>query len=118
MKSFIQAFYSNSPNVAVSGVVGCFMYGVGQLEESIEATAYSNNNRARTATTTLNDTSDVWDFDSAIMPEADPDSEGVWEVPANIVLNGDYEELGSELVTNGAFDTDLSGLKATGWSIS
>ena len=96
-----------NPNIAVSGIVLIYVWGF-QLEESIEATSYIvTTTSARTATTTLNDTSDVWDFDSAnLMPEADPDSEGVWEVPANVVLNGDYEELGSELVTNGTFATE------------
>ena len=107
-----------TPNIAVSGIVLIYVWGF-QLEESIEATAYIvTTTEARTATTTLNDTSDVWDFDSAnLMPEADPDSEGVWEVPDNVVLNGDYEELGSELVTNGTFDTDSDWTKGTGWTI-
>jgi len=93
-----------NPNIAVSGIVLIYVWGF-QLEESIEATSYIvTTTEARTRTTTLNDTSDVWDFDSAnLMPEADPDSEGVWEVPANIVLNGDYEELGSEIINNGIF---------------
>jgi len=109
----------STPNIAVSGVELLYVWGF-QLEESIEATSYIvTTTEARTATTTLNDTSDVWDFDSAdLMPEADPDSEGVWEVPANVVLNGDYEELGSELVTNGTFDADSNWTKGTGWTIS
>jgi len=96
-----------TPNIAVSGIVLIYVWGF-QLEESIEATSYIvTTTEARTRTTTLNDTSDVWDFDSAnLMPEADPDSEGVWEIPDNIVLNGDYEELSSELVTNGTFATE------------
>ena len=76
-------------------------------------------NAARTTTETLNDTSETWDFDSAdLMPEADPDDDGVWEVPANIVLNGDYEELGSELLTNGDFTTDSDWGKGAGWTIA
>ena len=96
-----------TPNVAVSGIVLIYVWGF-QLEENIEASPYIvTTTEARTATTSLNDTSDVWDFDSAnLMPEADPDSEGVWEIPDNIVLNGGYEELGSELVTNGDFASD------------
>ena len=88
----------NTPNIAVSGVELLYVWGW-QLEENIEESPYIvTTTEARTATTSLNDTSDVWDFDSAnLMPEADPDSEGVWEIPANVVLNGDYEELGSEL---------------------
>ena len=121
-----------TPNIAVSGIVLIYVWGF-QLEESIEATSYIvTTTEARTRTTTLNDTSDVWDFDSAnLMPEADPDSEGVWEIPANLVLNGDYKELGSELVTNGDFSqigseevtngdfaTDSDWSKGTGITIS
>jgi hypothetical protein len=36
----------------------------------------------------------------------------------NLVNNGDFSELGSELVTNGAFDTDSDWSKGTGWSIA
>ena len=109
----------SQPNVAVSGVVLLYVWGF-QLEESIEATAYIPTvDAARTKTTTLNDFSKVWDFDSAnLMPEVDPDSEGVWEVPANVVLNGNYEELGSELVTNGTFDADSNWIKDANWSIA
>jgi hypothetical protein len=35
-----------------------------------------------------------------------------------LVLNGDFEELGDELVTNGTFDTDSDWAKGTGWSIA
>ena len=117
--SALAADGDNTPSVAVSGIVLIYVWGF-QLEESIEATSYIvTTTEARTATTTLNDTSDVWDFDSAnLMPEADPDSEGVWEVPANVVLNGDYEELGSELVTNGTFDADSDWTTTGGWTIS
>jgi len=117
--SALAADGDNTPSVAVSGIVLIYVWGF-QLEESIEATSYIvTTTEARTATTTLNDTSDVWDFDGAdLTPEADPDDEGVWEVPANIVLNGDYEELGSELVTNGTFDADSDWTTTGGWTIS
>jgi hypothetical protein len=36
----------------------------------------------------------------------------------NLVNNGDFSELGSELVTNGNFNTDSDWTKGTGWSIS
>ena len=108
----------NTPNVAVSGVELLYVWGW-QLEENSEPSAYIvTTNAARTTTETLNDTSETWDFDSAdLMPEADPDDDGVWEILANVVLNGDYEELGSELVTNGDFATDSNWTKGTGWSI-
>jgi hypothetical protein len=35
-----------------------------------------------------------------------------------LVQNGDFEEIGSELVTNGGFDTDTGWTKGTGWSIA
>jgi len=35
----------------------------------------------------------------------------------NLVNNGDFSELGSELVTNGNFDTDSDWTKDSGWSI-
>ena len=63
-----------------------------QVEEGPEATAFiiTGTNAAAAVTTTLNDTHDIWDFDNAdLMPEEDPDSEGVWERPSNIVLNHD-----------------------------
>jgi len=102
----------NTPNVAVSGVELLYVWGW-QLEENSEMSAYIvTTNAARTTTETLNDTSETWDFDSAdLMPEADPDDDGVWEILANVVLNGDYEELGSELASfsdNNIVFTDLS----------
>ena len=49
---------------------------------------------------------DTWDLDGTdFTPEASPDDEGYWDDFENIVLNGDYEELGSELVTNGDFSS-------------
>lgn len=39
-------------------------------------------------------------------------------IQPNIVNNGDFSELGSELVTNGTFDTDSDWIKETGWTIS
>jgi len=62
---------------------------------------------------------DAWDLDGTdFTPEASPDDEGYWDDLPNIVLNGDYEELGSELVTNGTFDVDANWTTATGWTIS
>ena len=37
---------------------------------------------------------------------------------ANLVQNGNFDELGSELVTNGDFATDSDWTKGTGWSIA
>jgi hypothetical protein len=40
------------------------------------------------------------------------------EQPTNLVQNGDFSQLGSELVVNGDFATDSDWTKGTGWSIS
>ena len=49
---------------------------------------------------------DTWDLDGTdFTPEVSPDDEGFWDDFENIVLNGDYEELGSELVPSGTFSS-------------
>ena len=109
----------STPNVAVSGVVLLYVWGF-QLEENIEASPYIvTTTEARTATETLNDLSSIWDFDSAdLMPQETPNSEGVWETSDNLVLNHDYEELGSEQLTNGGFSNGENNWSfGTGWSI-
>ena len=44
--------------------------------------------------------------------------ENVQTLSGNLVQNGDFSEIGSELVANGGFDTDSGWTKGTGWSIS
>ena len=62
---------------------------------------------------------DTWDLDGTdFTPEASPDDEGYWDDFENIVLNHNYEELGSDLVTNGTFDSDANWTKADSWSIA
>ena len=62
---------------------------------------------------------DTWDLDGTdFTPEASPDDEGYWDDFENIVLNHNYEELGSELVTNGDFATDSDWTKSAGWTIA
>ena len=105
---------TSNPNIAVSGIVLIYVWGF-QLEENIEASPYIvTTTEARTATETLNDLSSVWDFDSAdLMPQETPNSEGVWETSDNLVLNHDYADMGSELITNGDYSNGL-----TGWAKS
>ena len=104
--SALAADGDNTPSVAVSGIVLIYVWGF-QLEENSEMSAYIvTTNAARTTTETLNDTSETWDFDSAdLMPEVDPDDDGVWEIMP-------------ELITNGGFDADSDWTKGTGWTIS
>jgi len=114
---------SSHINVARNTAAGNYSFTVKnvQVEEGPEATAFiiTGTNAAAAVTTTLNDTHDIWDFDNAdLMPEEDPDSEGVWERPSNIVLNHDYADLGANVVVNGDFDTDSDWIKDTGWTIS
>ena len=60
---------------------------------------------------TLNDTSNIWDYDGTnIMPEVDPDSEGVWERPANLIKNHDFSN-DSEWSKTGS--ASISGGKGT-----
>ena len=62
---------------------------------------------------------DTWDLDGTdFTPEASPGDEGYWDDFENIVLNGNYQELGSDLVTNGTFDSDANWTKADSWSIA
>ena len=55
------------------------------------------------------DNHDAWDLDGTdFTPEAAPGDEGFWVDSQNLILNGDYEELGSEEVTNGNFSNGSS----------
>jgi len=81
----------STPNVAVSGIVLLYVWGM-QLEEDSRMSAYIvTTNTAVSPAVTLNDTHDIWDFDvdgdgvktNDITPEADPDAEGVWDVDGN-----------------------------------
>ena len=61
---------------------------------------------------------DTWDLDGTdFTPEASPDDEGYWDDFENVVTNGNYEELGSELVTNGDYSAGSTGwVTSTGWT--
>jgi len=113
---------------AGDGSSGAYVFGAQVEQDNFVSNYIPTVGSTVTVSTTLNDTSEVWDFDSTdIMLEADPEDEGFWEEGSNIVLNGDYEELGSELVDDGNFL--LTGTQAqnvigtywttgAGWSIS
>ena len=78
-----------------------------QVEQDGFASAFiPTSGSTVTVPTTLNDTSEVWDFDGTdIMIAEDPEDEGFWEEGSNLVLNHSYEELGSELVSSGTFSS-------------
>jgi len=105
---------------------GVYIYGAQVEQDSRVSALIKTSGSTVTVATTLNDTSEVWDFDGTdIMIAEDPEDEGFWEESypdgaslPELVLNGDYEELGSELVTNGDFASGGSnwGLYQTGSS--
>ncbi len=86
-----------------------------QVEQDGFASSFMLNTTSDvlTVSTTLNDTSNVWDFDGTdIMIAEDPEDEGFWEESypdgatlPELVLNGDYADLGSELVASGTFSS-------------
>jgi len=96
-------------NIDDSSSVTATTYDVwgAQLEEDSRVSNYipTSGSAVSVATTELGDLSNVWDFDGTdIMLEVDPENEGAFEeATQNLVLNHDYEELGSELVSSGTF---------------
>ena len=106
----------NFVDMATNGSQGDTFFTWGwQVEENGFISAYiPTSGSTVTVSTTLNDTSEVWDFDGTDLTlEADPEDEGFWEEGSNLVLNHDYEDLGSELITNGDYSNGL-----TGWTKS
>jgi hypothetical protein len=100
-----------------TGVVGEYMYvWGGQVEQDSRVSAYiPTSGSAVTVTTPLNDTHNAWDYDSANLTlEEDPDSEGSWERPSNVVLNHDFADLGSELVDDSGFANGLDSWSNSG----
>jgi len=122
----VYSILNSTTSYTGDGSSGVFLYGF-QIEQDGFISAYiPTSGSTVTVSTTLNDTSEVWDFDGTdIMIAEDPESEGFWEESypdgaslPELVLNGDYEELGSDLILNGDFASGGSnwGLYQTGSS--
>jgi len=107
--SVIAMSADNTTNVqvAVGTVILMSVWGW-QIEQDIESSNYQKTvaSVAR-QTTNLADNHKTWDFDGAnLMPDSNPRPEGSWlRSSGELVANGGYEELGSNLVVNGTFET-------------
>ena len=88
-----------------------------QLEEDSRPSNYMvTTNTAVTVAASFGDVSEVWDFDGTdVMLEASfSKDEGAFDrATANLVLNGDYEDLSAELITNADFANGT-----TDWTVS
>ena len=112
--SFVRIFAasvagSTSTGVAFqAGTELIYVWGA-QLEEDSRPSSYIvTTNAAVNVATTLNDLSEMFDFDGTdIMLEASLDKN-----------EGAFEEATANLVTNGDFAADSNWTKGTGWSIS
>jgi hypothetical protein len=66
------------------------------------------------ATGGVSDFHDSWDLDGTdYTPEVSPDDEGYWDDFSNVITNGDFADLGAELVTNRDFSDGT-----TGWTVN
>ena len=92
---------------AGDGSSGAYVFGAQIEQDNFVSNYIPTVGSTVSVSTTLNDTSEVWDFDGTdIMIAEDPEDEGFWEEGSNLVLNHNFDDLGSELTTNGGFDTD------------
>ena len=111
---------SNSPATGSGTQVNiplAYVWGT-QVEENGFPSAYIPTvGSTVTVATILNDTSEVWDFDGTdIMIAEDPEDEGFWEESypdgatlPELVLNGDYADISSELFADGTFSAGGAG---------
>jgi len=91
---------------AGDGSSGAYVFGAQIEQDNFVSNYIPTVGSTVSVSTTLNDTSEVWDFDGTdIMIAEDPEDEGFWEEGSNLVLNHNYEDLGSELIINGDFST-------------
>ena len=112
--SAISMSADNTTNVQVAVGTTILMNTWGwQIEQDIESSAYQKTvGSVARKTVVLADTHKTWDYDGVnLMPEESPDAEGAWELPTNgeLVVNGGYEELGSEILPGGGTITNGSG---------
>ena len=124
--SFVRIFAASvagSTSTSASITAGnelIYIWGA-QLEEDSRPSNYMvTTNTAVTVAASFSDVSEVWDFDGTdVMLEASfSKNEGAFDrATQNLVLNGDYEELSSELVTNRDFASDTIWTKGSGWTI-
>lgn len=70
----------------VADDLGVYIYGAQFEQHSPVSALITSSGSATTVSTTLNDTSNVWDFDGTdIMIAEDPEDEGFWEEGGNII---------------------------------
>ena len=104
---------------AGDGSSGAYVFGAQVEQDNFVSNYIPTVGSTVSVSTTLNDTSEVWDFDGTdIMLAEDPEDEGFWEEGSNLVLNHDFADLGSEEVTNGNFATDSDWTLTSDFSIT
>ena len=74
-------------------------YGPQVIQDSRASALIPTSGTAVTVTTPLNDTHNAWDYDSTNLTlKEDPDSEGGWQRPSNLVLNHNFADYGDVVI--------------------